>query len=94
MKTNDLINKHLKEERAAAKKLRVFYIVAVVVLAAGIIILICNKQWRDLGYVVAILNFTIIAAYNKGQIVDLYTCIIDMRNVDTILENAKREEIE
>lgn len=94
MKTNDLINKHLKEERAAAKAFRVFYIVAAVINAAGIILLICYKLWHDLWLLFAIFNFTIALACNKGQIVDLYTYIIDMTNADTNLENAKREEIE
>ena len=96
MKTNDLINKHLTEERAAAKALRVFYIVAAIVMAAGIILLIYYKAWRDLGWACAVLNFTIGAACHEGQIVDLCTCVLDNTtdDLDTNLENAKKEEIE
>lgn len=94
MKTNNSIN-NLREERALAKVLRVFYIIAAVIYAAGIIFLICNKLWQDLCWGGIVLAFTITAACDKSEIIDLCTRTIDTADdLDTNLENAKREEIE
>lgn len=98
MKTNDLIN-DLWEERAGAKMLRAFYIIAAIIVVANIILLTYNKLWRDwcdLVWDCAVLCFIIGAVCRESRIIDVCTRIIDNTtdDLDTNLENAKKEEIE